>query len=126
VLGDAFCSFNPLYGQGVTTAALQAEALDKLLHEREGELQGMAQPFFKQAAKMIDIPWQTAVGEDFRYPETEGRKPLGTALINAYVTRVNQATHRDPVVGAAFLKVMNMMAPPVSLFHPLMMWRVLK
>jgi 2-polyprenyl-6-methoxyphenol hydroxylase-like FAD-dependent oxidoreductase len=125
VLGDAFCSFNPLYGQGMTTAALQAEALDRLLSQRRGDLRGIAHPFFKQAATLINIPWQTAVGEDFRYLETEGKKSLGTDLINAYVTRVNQATHHDPAVGAAFLAVMNMMAPPTSLFQPITLWRVL-
>jgi len=109
----------------MTTAALQAETLDRLLHRRQGDLRGIARPFFKQAAKLINIPWQTAVGEDFRYPETEGKKSLRTGLINAYVTRVNQVTHHDPAVGAAFLTVMNRLAGGASLFHPLMPWRVL-
>ncbi|MBD1916178.1 MULTISPECIES: FAD-binding monooxygenase [Cyanophyceae] len=126
VLGDAVCCFNPLYGQGMTTAALQAEALDELLHHPGDPLQDIARKFFRRAAELIDIPWQTAVAEDFRYPETQGKKSPGTTLINAYITCVNRASHRDPLIGAAFLKVMNMMAPPTSLFQPQILWRVLR
>lgn len=125
VLGDAVCSFNPVYGQGMTSAAMQAEALDELLTGRPS-LAGLWRPFFKQIATVIDIPWQLAVGEDFRFRETEGRKAPGTDLINAYVARVHRATHTDPVVYGAFLKVMNLMAPPTSLFQPRLLWRVLR
>jgi 2-polyprenyl-6-methoxyphenol hydroxylase-like FAD-dependent oxidoreductase len=127
VLGDAVCSFNPVYGQGMTSAALQAAELDKLLvkRQRTGSLEGLWQPFFRRAAKVIDIPWQLAVGEDFRFAETEGEKAPGTDLINSYVNKVYQAMHHDTVVYGEFLKVMNLMQPPTALFHPKVLWRVL-
>lgn len=125
VLGDALCSFNPLYGQGMTSAALQAETLNKLLTERKGNLSRIAHPYFRRVAKVVDIPWQLAVGEDFRFPETKGKKAPGTDLINAYVAKVHRATLHDETVGKAFLKVMNLMAPPTSLFQPGVMRRVL-
>ena len=125
ILGDSLCSFNPLYGQGMTTAALQAAALDKILQEKGGFRDGMSETYFKCVAGIIDIPWQTAVGEDFRFPETKGKKAPGTDLINAYIAKVHRATHHDPVVGSAFLKVMNMIETPTSLFHPRILWRVL-
>ncbi len=125
VLGDAISSFNPTYGQGMTSAALQAAELDKLLAKRK-TLDGLAAAFFKRAAKVVDIPWQLAVGEDFRFPETTGPKPPGTDFINRYVTKVHRATLHDEVVGLAFLRVMNLMAPPPSLFHPKILWRVLR
>lgn len=124
VLGDAICSFNPVYGQGMTSAAMQATALDGLLTKRTA-LTGLWRDFFKAAAKVVEIPWQLAVGEDFRFAETEGKKPAGVDLINAYVTKVHQATHHDTAVYTAFLKVMNLMAAPTSLFHPKILWRVL-
>ena len=124
VLGDAICSFNPVYGQGMTSAAMQAAALDQLLTER-ATLVGLWRAFFKVAAKVVEMPWQLAVGEDFRFPETEGKKPAGVDLINAYVAKVHQATHHDTEVYTAFLKVMNLMAAPTSLFHPKLLWRVL-
>lgn len=129
VLGDAICSFNPVYGQGMTCAAMEVEALDRLLDRRLGQqprhLRGLAQDFFVQAAKIIDNPWQMAVGADFRFPGTEGKKAASVDFINAYVTKVHRATHHDPVVQAAFLKVMNLMQPPASLFHPKVLLRVL-
>ena len=125
VLGDAMCSFNPVYGQGMTSASLQAAALDTLLKERM-ELTGLWRLFYKAAAQVVDIPWQLAVGEDFRYAETEGKKPAGVDFINGYVNRVHCASHHDEVVYTAFLKVMNLMAAPTSLFIPEFLWRVLR
>jgi 2-polyprenyl-6-methoxyphenol hydroxylase-like FAD-dependent oxidoreductase len=123
VMGDAICSFNPAYGQGMTSAALQAEALDHLLATRP-DRRGLAPAFFRRAAKIIDTPWQMAVGEDFRFPGTEGQKASGADLLNAYMTRVHRATHTDSVVYAEFIKVLNLMQPPMSLFKPSVLWRV--
>jgi hypothetical protein len=139
VMGDAICSFNPVYGQGMTVAAMEAQALDELLSQRlrskkhsrgryglrAGSLDGLAPEFFARAAKIVDIPWQMAVGADFRFPGTEGKKERSVDFINAYVAKVHRATHRDPVVQVAFLKVMNLMEPPASLFHPKVLLRVL-
>ena len=96
VLGDAICSFNPTYGQGMTSAAMQAAALDTLLVERKGNLAGLAPAFFKRAAKIMDTPWQLAVGEDFRFPQTTGPKPGGADSINRYVAQVHRATRITP------------------------------
>lgn len=125
VIGDAVTSFNPIYGQGMTSAAMQTYALKNLL-EKNSTLQGLWKSFFKQAAKVVDMPWQLAVGEDFRYPETEGKKPPLTHLINAYVVKVHKATQRDPVVYGQFLRVMNLTAPTTSLISPRIMWRVFR
>ena len=126
VLGDAIASFNPIYGQGMTSAALQAQTLHQLLGQGRRRRYGLWRPFFKRAAKVVDSPWQLAVGEDFRYPETQGHKAPGTDVINAYVTRVHQSSHHDTVVYGQFLRVMNLMAPPASLFKPAIMRRVLR
>lgn len=125
VLGDAFSSFNPTYGQGMTSASLQAAELDKILQQNIAETQ-LASTFFKRAAQVIDIPWSLAVGEDFRFAETTGPKPAGIDFINKYVARVHQATLKDEVVCKAFLKVMSLLEPPTSLFHPRILWRVMR
>lgn len=125
VLGDAVASFNPTYGQGMTSAAMQARELDRLLGQRPFP-QNLASAFFKRVAQVVDIPWQMAVGEDFRFATTTGPKPPGTDFINRYVARVNRVSQHDAVVSAAFLQVMNLLAPPASLFHPRVVWRVLR
>lgn len=123
VLGDALCSFNPIYGQGMSVAALAAAALDGCLAQGEERL---AQRFFKQASKIIDIPWGTAVGNDLRFPEVKGPRSPMTRFINWYLEKLHHAAHHDPVVSIAFLKVVNLMAPPPSVMQPGIMWRVLR
>ena len=66
-----------------------------------------------------------AVGEDFRYPQSSGPKPAGTDLINAYIARVHRAPIHDPVICRAFVRVMHLLAPPASLFHPRIVVRAL-
>ncbi len=124
VLGDAVCSFNPVYGQGMTSAALQVRELHQVV--QEDARHGVGMRFFRRAARVIDIPWQLAVGEDYRFPEAQGKKPFGTDFINSYVSRVHRASHSDPVVCKAFLEVMNLLKPPSSLMAPQIMMRVMR
>ncbi len=125
VMGDAICSFNPVYGQGMTCAALEAQALDASLAQRSSR-RNLARDFFRRAAKIVDNPWKMAVGSDFCFPGTVGKKDAGVDFINAYMARVQRATQRDPVVLGAFYKVMNLMQPPASLFAPRVLLRVLR
>lgn len=124
VIGDAVASFNPIYGQGMSSAAMQVAELEKLLNQK-GYHPNLWQSFFKQAAKVVDIPWQLAVGEDFRWQETEGAKAPGTDLINQYTARLFRMMAEDIVVYEQFMKVMNFLAPPTTLMHPRLLWRAL-
>jgi hypothetical protein len=121
-MGDAVCSFNPIYGQGMTVAAIEAQALDELL---ENGLDHLARRFYARASKIIDIPWSIATGEDFRFPQVEGRRPPGTGLLNRYLERVHAVASEDPVVCRKFFDVVNLLAPPPALLSPRMAWRVL-
>ena len=125
VMGDAISSFNPIYAQGMSSASLQVEVLDKLLADNVAEEQ-LARVFFKRSKKIIDTIWGLATGEDFRYPETIGSRPAGIKLINNYVARMHIATTKDEVVCGAFLKVMGLLKPPASLFHPKILWKVMR
>lgn len=130
VLGDAVCSFNPVYGQGMSSAALQAVELGRLLQTRQQQgakgLTTLARPYFKQIAKIIDAPWQISAGEDFRFATTEGKKAFGTDFINSYIAKVNRASHVDPLVHRAFLEVVHLKKHPSSLMQPGMLMRVLR
>jgi 2-polyprenyl-6-methoxyphenol hydroxylase-like FAD-dependent oxidoreductase len=60
VLGDAVSSVNPFYGQGMSAAALQAQALQQMLSERAAGargLDGLASDFFPKAAAIVERPW---------------------------------------------------------------------
>lgn len=122
VFGDAVSSFNPIYGQGMSVAAQQSEALQKCLVAGDRDL---APRFFARAAKVVDIPWSIAVGSDLRIPETIGPRNAGVSFINWYIAKLHKAAHRDPQASVAFLKVANLLAPPPSILHPRMAMRVL-
>ena len=80
--------------------------------------------FFKAAARVIDTPWQLAVGGDLALPQVAGPRPFPVRHINAYVARVQAAAVFDPIVANAFVQVMHLLAPPASLFAPAVLWRV--
>ena len=122
MVGDAVCSFNPIYGQGMTVAAIEAQALDGAL---ESGLDQLAPNFYAKASKIVDIPWSIATGDDFRFPQVEGRRPLGTGILNRYLERVHAVASKDPVVCRRFFDVINLLAPPPALLSPDIVWRVL-
>jgi 2-polyprenyl-6-methoxyphenol hydroxylase-like FAD-dependent oxidoreductase len=121
-VADALCSFNPAYGQGMTVASAEAIVLRDCL--RQGR-QGLPARFFAMAAKVIDVPWDMAVGGDLRYPEVVGARSRRTTFLNAYVAKVHIAAERHAVVGSCFMRVANLMAPPQALFSPGIVARVL-
>ncbi|MEU4380872.1 FAD-dependent oxidoreductase [Micromonospora echinofusca] len=123
VVADAVCSFNPVYGQGMTVAALEALLLRRLLRRSPDRL---ARRFFRGAARLIDGPWSIAVGTDLRFPEVPGRRSPRVRLVNAYVGRLHAAATRDPALGAAFLRVVNLVDPPTRLLSPPVLLRVLR
>jgi 2-polyprenyl-6-methoxyphenol hydroxylase-like FAD-dependent oxidoreductase len=128
VLGDALCSFNPVYAQGMTVAALDAMTLDRCLnHSRlHGRgINGLGRRFHKQTASIVDVPWQLAAGEDLRYPEAKGRRPFGTAFLLWYSGLIHQAASHNEHIARNFYQVMHMTEPPSFLFHPGVLFRTL-
>lgn len=124
-LGDAVCSFNPAYGQGMTVAASEIDVLQDLLGQA-ATLDGLAPRFFRATAPLIDIPWTLTSGEDWRYPQVPGRRPLALPLLNAYVARLHRAAGRDTAVAKAFFEVAGLQKPPTSLFRPRVAWSVMR
>jgi 2-polyprenyl-6-methoxyphenol hydroxylase-like FAD-dependent oxidoreductase len=122
VIGDAVCSFNPLYGQGMSVAATEAKALDEIL---AGGSDNLARRFYSRTRRLVDIPWTIATGEDLRFPRVEGRRPPGLRVINRYLDRVHAIASADPTVCRKFFEVLNLLAPPSSLMSPGVAWRVL-
>jgi 2-polyprenyl-6-methoxyphenol hydroxylase-like FAD-dependent oxidoreductase len=122
VIGDAVCSFNPIYGQGMSVAAIEAKALDESL---SAGTDGLARRFYARAGKCVDIPWSIATGEDLRFPQVEGRRPPGFRLLNRYFERVHAVASADEAVCRRFFDVLNLLAPPSSLMTPPVALRVL-
>jgi hypothetical protein len=121
--GDAISSFNPVYGQGMTVAALEAVELRTCLGEGTADL---ARRFFRRAARIVDTPWDISVGADLRFPEVEGRRTAKVRMVNGYLERLHVAAERDATVGRTFLRVINMIDPPERLMAPGTALRVLR
>jgi 2-polyprenyl-6-methoxyphenol hydroxylase-like FAD-dependent oxidoreductase len=123
VFGDALCSFNPVYGQGMTVAAQEATLLQACLRDGDADL---ARRFFAAAKVAIDTPWDIAVGNDLRHPRVTGPRPPKVRFVNWYIGKLHMAARHDARLAKAFLKVANLEAPPTRLLRPAVVMRVLR
>jgi 2-polyprenyl-6-methoxyphenol hydroxylase-like FAD-dependent oxidoreductase len=121
VFGDAICSFNPIYGQGMTLAAVEAIVLRDCLRSGARDL---PRRFFGATARNVRAAWQTAVGSDLALPEVVGPRPLSMQITVAYLERVLAAAESDVIVADQFLKVIGMIDSPARLSRPSIMFRV--
>jgi 2-polyprenyl-6-methoxyphenol hydroxylase-like FAD-dependent oxidoreductase len=124
LLGDAVCALNPIYGQGMSAAALGAVKLDQTLREfgrREsgGELTGFARRFQRELARVNKPIWLLATGEDFRYPEAVGgQRDFFTTLTHHYIDRLIRRANHDNRVYQRVVEVMHLLKPPAALAAP--------
>ena len=128
VVGDALACFNPVYGQGMSVSALQVDLLDRLLQKIRGPAlpEQFAQRFFGKVSRVIDTPWLLATNSDFLYPQTAGRRPWGSGLLNWYVVNVFGLCEWNRGVLLRFYRVMNFLDSPLALFHPYVVYQVLR
>jgi 2-polyprenyl-6-methoxyphenol hydroxylase-like FAD-dependent oxidoreductase len=117
-LGDAICRFNPVYGQGMTVAAMEASLVDRLLSRRAGEgdpLAGLATSYFAEVKELIEAPWSVA-NLDLVYPETSGTRPSDFESTLKFGAGVIRLASRDPAVHKLFSEVQQLLKPS-SLFR---------
>jgi 2-polyprenyl-6-methoxyphenol hydroxylase-like FAD-dependent oxidoreductase len=121
VIGDALCNFNPMYGQGMSVAAVEVRAL------RDELARGLdALRFFRAVRPIINTPWQVATGGDLNFPGVAGRRTGQTNFVNRYLARFHAVAEYDADLSAAFIRVANLLAPPSSLLRPSIALRVLR
>ena len=121
-LGDSIAAFNPMYGQGMSVAALEAVALRDLLSR--GPLNARA--FFKRAHRIEDVAWKISTGGDLRFDEVEGKRTPDMKIMNGYLDRLTLAARTDPVLSAQFLRVAGFVERPETFFKPSIVRRVLR
>lgn len=121
VMGDGLCSLNPVYGQGMTVAALQALALrthlERFSTPRPRRLAG-------DLARVVDAPWEIAIGNDLAFPGAQGRRRRKLQILTAYMARLHAVAEHDATVAKAFVRASNLVDPPEALMHPRMLLRV--
>jgi 2-polyprenyl-6-methoxyphenol hydroxylase-like FAD-dependent oxidoreductase len=124
VTGDALASFNPIYGQGMSVAALEALALHHEL--ATGGRRELGPRFFDRAADIVDGVWRVVVGSDFAFTETSGPEPTGAGVTNWYMDRFVSRAHDDQSLSEVYARVTRLEASPTALFRPSVLWRVLR
>jgi 2-polyprenyl-6-methoxyphenol hydroxylase-like FAD-dependent oxidoreductase len=112
VLGDALCTFNPIYGQGMSVAALGALALRATLDQGTAAVR-------RAVAGAADAAWQMAIGADRPHAAAGDAAPgLAERILNRYFARLLDRAAHDPVVGAVYRDVFSLTAPPSRLMAP--------
>ncbi len=119
-LGDALCSFNPTYGHGMSSAALQAKALHDVLAERApgDDLRAVSHRYLARAEEVARMPWRQANYNDFLYPTTQGDRAMFSGEEMQYRTAVQIAAMRDEVVREKLTAVNQLLAPFETLLEP--------
>ncbi|MGP1386320.1 MAG: FAD-dependent oxidoreductase [Thainema sp.] len=135
-LGDSVCAFNPVYGQGMTVAALSARLLGDCLqqHPLNGNqdtklrsLTKLDRQFRRKLGRLLKEPWMMATSEDFRWPTTVGAQPSGLVrMMHRYLDLLFIAVTDSPRIQRILLEVFHMVKPPTALFQPFIVWRVMK
>ena len=130
VVGDALCSFNPIYGQGMSAAALQVQAIQRALGRlrasgRSLRARGLGRRIQRQVARTLSLPWLLATAEDFRFAGVTGPRPFGLPIIQWYVSHILQLSATHPEIARRFVRVLNLLAGPTILFTPSIVFAVL-
>jgi 2-polyprenyl-6-methoxyphenol hydroxylase-like FAD-dependent oxidoreductase len=123
VMGDALCAFNPIYGQGMTVAALQALALQNQL--RRGGAPA-SRRVLRALARAIDAPWELTIGADLALPGVDGPRTPRRRIAGAYVNKLQAAAAHDPALARAFVRVTGLVDRPEALVRPAIALRVLR
>ncbi|MEV6479053.1 FAD-dependent oxidoreductase [Streptomyces sp. NPDC051576] len=117
-LGDSVAAFNPVYGHGMSVAALGALALrDRLA--AQGLTRGLARTTQRAIARPVELAWSLAVGQDIHYATTQGRS-AGTAdrLLQRYVSRLSHTATGSYHVATAMTEVLTLQSPGTALLRP--------
>jgi 2-polyprenyl-6-methoxyphenol hydroxylase-like FAD-dependent oxidoreductase len=122
VVGDAVASFNPIYGQGMSVAALEALALHHAL--AAGGQRGLPGRFFENAAPIVDHAWDMAVGSDAPFAPGDAPVPRRVAAFGRYFDHVMRAAQDDGHLREALMRVIAMQDPPTALLGPSVLSRV--
>lgn len=130
VVGDAVCTFNPVYGQGMTVAALGASTLNECLHQQfqydQGNIAGLTKRFQQRLAQVNATPWLMATGEDLRWSTTEGGQlDMMSQLMHEYMDKMLMPALDQPEILQTFAEVVHMLKPPTALFQPSILRQVL-
>ena len=126
-VADALCRFNPIHGQGMSSAAQQARLLQDVLYRAAAELDPIAAVqagFMAEVASVLETPWTMSTSADLAFPQTRGERPDNFAETRQFEAALFRAAVADPVVHRAMLEVAQLLQPQSLLQEPNIMRRI--
>jgi 2-polyprenyl-6-methoxyphenol hydroxylase-like FAD-dependent oxidoreductase len=126
-IADAVCRFNPLYGQGMSVAAMEARLLDQLLERRKGSadpLDNLAPAFFEEIQPLLATPWSVSEN-DFIFPQTRGVRPADIDRRLQYGAALLALAAQDAEVHKTMIEVNSLLRPATALREPQIASRVM-
>ena len=126
-IGDAICRFNPVYGQGMSVAALEACLLQGLLERPAGNrdpIAALAPAFFAEVPTLIETPWSVAT-LDFAFPNTRGQRPADFEMTRNFGIALTRLAAEDPAVHKLVVEVQHLLKPRSVYRDPTLVQRVL-
>jgi 2-polyprenyl-6-methoxyphenol hydroxylase-like FAD-dependent oxidoreductase len=127
-VADAVCRFNPLYGQGMSVAAMEARLLDQMLEQRKGTanpLGGLGLAFFEEIQALLATPWSVSES-DFIFPQTRGVRPPDIDRRLQYGAALLKLAAEDPAVHKTMVEVNFLLKPGTALLEPHIASRVME
>jgi 2-polyprenyl-6-methoxyphenol hydroxylase-like FAD-dependent oxidoreductase len=121
-LGDSVCQLNPSYGQGITSAALQAQALARAL---TGGSESLPRRYYKLAVEAAAHPFDLSWSADLDLPTVVGPPSPTPRPVAAYLKRAMRVAGHDAVVATAIRRIIGLVDPPPALLKPPIAVRVL-
>lgn len=125
-VGDAVASFNPMFGQGMSAAALQGSCLSEYLRA-EPDLSAPATAFFDLQKVVVDAAWSLSAGADTaRLDALSGAKvPEEVSRQREAFGQLMRATLTDKIVAGQLSNVAYMLAHPDTLADPALFERAI-
>ncbi len=124
-LGDAVCSLDPAFAQGMAVALMETRVLDECLAEWSPTDPAFAKRFYQRIRPIVDVPWALTSGESQRFPELAGGRPPHVTFLHWYMERIARLSGHRRDVHQRFLHVMHLLESPATLFHPRVLGAVL-
>lgn len=125
---DSISRFNPVYGQGMTVAALEGVLLKRLMAEQAGAADPVAATsaaFLAESEAIVRTAWDMSAIPDFVYPSTRGERPANFEQIIAYGLALVVLAARDPDVHRLDSEVRSFLKPPSVLADPELIAKVM-
>ena len=126
-VADSLCRFNPIHGQGMSSAALQARVLQDVLRGTATEpdpIASLQAEFMAEVATVLETPWTMSTSADLAFPQTRGERPDDFAEAHRFDAALFRAAVADPVVHRATIEVAQLLQPRTRLQEPDIMRRI--